>query len=218
VALLRQEGRLYPARNRLPAVQEEDFHGVVVACYACQWENTCRGLSGRPALPQRAGQRRASRHRAADEHRHVLTATEVAQGGGQARAEGVGAEGGRDALAGDVAAVGASTGWTRGCTKERTEGSGGKRTRDSAGWPGCPPALRPVDFLTTGLGASGGLAEGGSEELEAFWPRRASRSRTVCSSCATRSSSSAQRGQVGTVSLMTSFYQKVPSPTLAGQK
>src|SRR5262249_10785079 len=50
VTLLRQESRLYPARNRLPAVQEEDFHGVVVACCACQWENTCRGLSGRPAL------------------------------------------------------------------------------------------------------------------------------------------------------------------------
>ena len=45
---------------------------------------------------------------------------------------------------------------------------GGKRRRDKPGCLGCPPVCLPERFLTTGLGAPGGLAEGGIEELEAF--------------------------------------------------
>lgn len=55
-----------------------------------------------------------------------------------------------------------------------------------AGWPGRPPGLLPVGALVTGLGAWGGLAEGGVEELLALVPSRAVRSRTSASSSATR--------------------------------
>ena len=41
--------------------------------------------------------------------------------------------------------------------------------------PGWPPGFLPVGFLVTGLGAWGGLAEGGVEELVALTPRRAVR-------------------------------------------
>src|SRR5262245_4638138 len=93
--------------------------------------------------------------------------------------------------------------WTR---------SGGKRRRDRPRWPGCPPVCLPVRFLTTGLGAWGGLDDGGREELEAFCPRRAWRSRTVCSNWAMRSSSSAQREQFGTGSLIAPLYQHEAGP------
>jgi hypothetical protein len=45
---------------------------------------------------------------------------------------------------------------------------GGSRWRRWAGCPGCPPDWRPVGLLGAGLGAPGGLAEGGSEELVAL--------------------------------------------------
>src|SRR5262245_46121417 len=68
----------------------------------------------------------------------------------------------------------------------RVSRSGGSRRRRWAGWPGWAPGLLPVGDLVTGLGASGGLAEGGVEELVALAPRRAVRSRTSASSSATR--------------------------------
>src|SRR5262249_15700825 len=78
-------------------------------------------------------------------------------------------------------------------------------------WPGWPPLLRPVGFLTTGAGAWGGLAEGGSDELEALAPRRCCRSLTRRSSSSTRFRSVSMRasrwahpGQLA--SLMPSFY------------
>jgi hypothetical protein len=40
LAMLRPIARLYAAWDRLPSVEEEDFHGVVVAC--CGWPGwTC---------------------------------------------------------------------------------------------------------------------------------------------------------------------------------
>ncbi len=45
VAVLRQERRLDPAWDRLPAVEEEGFHGVVVAC--------CRRLALHGPSPKR---------------------------------------------------------------------------------------------------------------------------------------------------------------------
>ena len=51
---------------------------------------------------------------------------------------------------------------------------GGRRRRNVGGWPSWPPRFLPVGVLTTGVGACGGLAEGGSDELEAFLPSRAS--------------------------------------------
>src|SRR5205814_2129745 len=42
-------------------------------------------------------------------------------------------------------------------------------------------------------GAAGGLAEGGKEELVAFWPRRACRSRTTARRSATSRSNAAMR-------------------------
>src|SRR5947209_4223739 len=93
------------------------------------------------------------------------------------------------------------------CTRSR-----GKRRRWWPRWPFCPPVLRPVRFLTTGGGAAGGLAEGGSDELEALAPRRAWRSRTWASRSATRWCSAARAasrwahpGQLG--SLIPSLYQ-----------
>src|SRR5207244_3115419 len=89
--------------------------------------------------------------------------------------------------------------------------SGGKRKRSGPGWPGWPPGLRPVGFLTTGLGAWGGLWEGGNDELEAFWLSRSSRSRTRASRAATcccraamRRSRSRHPGQ--TASVISVFY------------
>ena len=35
-----------------------------------------------------------------------------------------------------------------------------------SGMPGCPPGLRPVGVLMTGLGAPGGSTEGGEEEFD----------------------------------------------------
>ena len=44
--------------------------------------------------------------------------------------------------------------------------SGGKRWRWCPECPGCPPGLRPVGVLMTGLGAPGGSTEGGEEEFD----------------------------------------------------
>src|SRR5262249_32297155 len=85
----------------------------------------------------------------------------------------------------------------------------------------CPPRLRPVGFFLTGGGAAGGLAEGGSEELEEVCPRRCSSSLTRlcnCSSCTRNSSISASRcwhpEQAG--SLMASIYYPA-HPVATGQ-
>src|SRR5436305_6369500 len=93
------------------------------------------------------------------------------------------------------------------CTREA-----GRRRRWWPLWPGWPPVLRPVGFLTTGGGAAGGLAEGAREELEALSPRRCLRSRpsrsrssTSCSSVAMRASRWAHPGQLGW--LIPSFYR-----------
>src|ERR1700678_954242 len=52
--------------------------------------------------------------------------------------------------------------------------SGGRRWRWRPGCPGCPPGLRPVGALMTGLGAPGGSTEGGEgefDELRFNWER-----------------------------------------------
>src|SRR5207244_7291588 len=80
---------------------------------------------------------------------------------------------------------------------------GGRRTREWPLCPGCPPGLRPVGFLLTGLGASGGLVEGAIEELDAFRRARSPRLRwwaCISASCsfnsAIRASSFRQFGYV----------------------
>jgi hypothetical protein len=45
-------------------------------------------------------------------------------------------------------------------------------------WPGCPPRCRPVGGTGGRFGVPGGSAEGGREELDEFWPSRASSSCT----------------------------------------
>jgi hypothetical protein len=67
-----------------------------------------------------------------------------------------------------------------------------------AGGPGWPPGFLAVVFLVTGLGAPGGLAEGGVPELVALVPRRASSSATRRCNAARRSSRSRHPGQVTT--------------------
>src|SRR5512142_978292 len=76
------------------------------------------------------------------------------------------------------------TWWTR---------SAGSRSRWCPGCPGCPPGWRPVGRLTTGLGAPGGSAEGGVEELEELRVSCPRRSRTSASSSAIRCSAASKR-------------------------
>src|SRR5580700_4920743 len=74
--------------------------------------------------------------------------------------------------------------------------SGDSRCFKCGSCPSCPPGLRPEGFLTTGLGAPGGFAEGGNDELEAFSPNRARSSRTSALSsaiCRTKSAIMASR-------------------------
>ena len=74
--------------------------------------------------------------------------------------------------------------------------SGDSRCFKCGSCPNCPPGLRPEGFLTTGLGAPGGFAEGGNDELEAFSPNRARSSRTSALSsaiCRTKSAIMASR-------------------------
>src|ERR1019366_8773512 len=84
--------------------------------------------------------------------------------------------------------------------------SGGRRLREWPGCPGCPPGFRPVGCLGHGLGASGGLVDGGIEELEAFRPARSpslpiwALSVLSCfSKSAMRASRSRQPGHTGAV-------------------
>src|SRR5512144_3351034 len=72
------------------------------------------------------------------------------------------------------------------------------RSRWCPGCPGCPPGWRPVGRLTTGLGAPGGSAEGGVEELEELRVSCPRRSRTSASSSAIRCSAASKRVRKGT--------------------
>src|SRR5512144_2212699 len=67
------------------------------------------------------------------------------------------------------------------------------RSRWCPGCPGCPPGWRPVGRLTTGVGAPGGSAEGGVEELEELRVSCPRRSRTSASSSAIRCSAASKR-------------------------
>src|SRR5512144_2785671 len=69
------------------------------------------------------------------------------------------------------------------------------RSRWCPGCPGCPPGLRPVGRLLTGLGAPGGSAEGGVEELEELRASCPRRSRTSAASSATLCSAASKRGR-----------------------
>src|SRR5512135_1759786 len=71
--------------------------------------------------------------------------------------------------------------------------SAGRRSRQCPGCPGCPPGWRPVGRLTTGLGAPGGSAAGGVEELEELRVSCPRRSRTSDSSSAIRCSAASKR-------------------------
>src|SRR5512135_1304845 len=71
--------------------------------------------------------------------------------------------------------------------------SAGRRSRQCPGCPGCPPGWRPVGRLITGLGAPGGSAEGGVEELEELRASCPRRSRTSASSSAIRCSAASKR-------------------------
>src|SRR5262249_59774399 len=83
---------------------------------------------------------------------------------------------------------------------------GGKHVRGGGGGAGRAAPLPAGLGLDDGGGGAGGLADGGREEVDAFCPRRASRSRTRASSSATRRSRAAMRasrsrqpGQSGSV-------------------
>src|SRR5512135_796099 len=71
--------------------------------------------------------------------------------------------------------------------------SAGRRSRQCPGCPGCPPGWRPVGRLTPGLGAPGGSAAGGVEELEELRVSCPRRSRTSASSSAIRCSAASKR-------------------------